>query len=120
MYQLKEIFMKDFKIRVNNKSESREAQELLFELGHKWVVYNTEPHFLHKSYLFANSGKITTSEYEYEFNTSSFKEVTLQQLKDTVILHRNSIDDLKSQLKAVSDILIDDSYFNVKKAIQFY
>ena len=28
--------MKDLKIRVDNDAESREAQELFFELGYKW------------------------------------------------------------------------------------
>lgn len=32
--------MKAYKIRVNNEAESKEAQELFFELGYEWKFRN--------------------------------------------------------------------------------
>ena len=83
--------MKDLKIRVANKAESKEAQELFFELGAKWrsqinreeaaYVINTEypSIILHGGDMSLNWNTIE------QFNSLSYyKEITLQELRDMV------------------------------------
>ena len=77
--------MKDLKIRVANEAESKEAQELLFELGVKWrrsesrspIVSSLDyPFFVVSGYegLYLTDSKIL----------ADIKEITLQQLRDMV------------------------------------
>ena len=83
--------MKDLKIRVANEAESKEAQELFFELGAKWrsqinreeaaYVINTEypSIILHGGDMSLNWNTIE------QFNSLSYcKEITLQELRDMV------------------------------------
>ena len=83
--------MKDLKIRVANKAENKEAQELFFELGDKWrsqinreeaaYVINTEypSIILHGGDMSLNWNTIE------QFNSLSYyKEITLQELRDMV------------------------------------
>ena len=83
--------MKDLKIRIANKAESKEAQELFFELGAKWrsqinreeaaYVINTEypSIILHGGDMSLNWNTIE------QFNSLSYyKEITLQELRDMV------------------------------------
>ena len=79
-----------YKIRVNNESESKEAQELLFELGYYWAFANIGKNFHYEEkdiFLFANSGGIIATgmlkDIDY-FNNSEAKEITLPQLRDLV------------------------------------
>ena len=77
--------MENYKVRVTNEAESKEAQELYIALGatcgveqitSKWVcLYN---------------GQITF--YDLLPNVD-FKQVTIQHLRDLLVLKRNSIDD---------------------------
>ena len=83
--------MKDLKIRVANEAESKEAQELFFELGAKWrsqinreeaaYVINTEypSIILHGGDMSLNWNTIE------QFNSLfSHKEITIQELRDMV------------------------------------
>ena len=83
--------MKDLKIRVADEAESKEAQELFFELGAKWrsqinreeaaYVINTEypSIILHGGDMSLNWNTIE------QFNSLSYyKEITLQELRDMV------------------------------------
>ena len=83
--------MKNLKIRVANEKESKEAQELFFELGAKWrsqinreeaaYVINTEypSIILHGGDMSLNWNTIE------QFNSLSYhKEITLQELRDMV------------------------------------
>ena len=83
--------MKDLKICVADEAESKEAQELFFELGAKWrsqinreeaaYVINTEylSIILHGSDMSLNWNTIE------QFNSLSYyKEITLQELRDMV------------------------------------
>ena len=83
--------MKDLKIRVANEAESKEAQELFFELGAKWrsqinreeaaYVINTEypSIILHGGDMSLNWNTIE------QFNSLSYyKEITIQELRDMV------------------------------------
>lgn len=83
--------MKDLKIRVADEAESKEAQELFFELGAKWrsqinreeaaYVINTEypSIILHGGDMSLNWNTIE------QFNSLSYyKEITIQDLRDMV------------------------------------
>ena len=78
----------EYKIRVNNKAESKEAQELLFELGYYWAYRNIGKKFFYEEgdvYLFTNvdgiigTGCIENTDF---FNSNSAKEITLPKLRD--------------------------------------
>ena len=79
-----------YKIRVNTKAESKESQELLFELGYYWAYRNIGKKFFYEEsnvFLFANvDGVIGTGGIENTdfFNSNSAKEITLPQLRDLV------------------------------------
>ena len=77
----------NYKIRVKNESESKEVQELFFELGGSWgngraVVANTESDCL----FLTDSVRIThmpfSGNYFYEHEAT---ELTIPQLKDMVV-----------------------------------
>ena len=78
----------NYKIRVNNEAESREAQELFFELGYRIGACTMEgfPYLI-----------VTQKDYSSKCgDLNSFKrhkELTLSQLKDMVVLHRNNVND---------------------------
>ena len=82
--------MKDLKIRVADEAESKEAQELFFELGYYWAYKNLEKKLLLSKkdiYLFAESdGTLGTGTHQDEvfFNNWRGKEITLQELRDMV------------------------------------
>ena len=88
-----------YKMRVDSKAESKEAQELLFELGYYWAYRNIGKKFFYEEsdvFLFANvNGVIGTEGIEKTdfFNSNSAKEITLPQLRDLVVLHRNDVKD---------------------------
>ena len=83
--------MKNLKIKVGSEAESKEAQELFFELGAKWrsqinreeaaYVINTEypSIILHGGDMSLNWNTIE------QFNSlSHYKEITLQEIRDMV------------------------------------
>jgi hypothetical protein len=78
----------NYKIRVNNESESKEAQWLFFELGYR-IGACTMKGF---PYLI-----VTQKDYSSKCSDlNSFKrhkELTLSKLKDMVVLHRNDVND---------------------------
>lgn len=82
--------MKNLKIRVANEAESKEAQELFFELGYYWAYKNLGKKLLLSKkdiYLFAESdGTLGTSTHQDEvfFKNWRGKEITLQELRDMV------------------------------------
>ena len=79
-----------YKIRVDSKAESKEVQELLFELGYYWAYRSIGKKFFYEEndvFLFANvDGIIGTGGIENTdfFNSNSAKEITLPQLRDLV------------------------------------
>lgn len=88
--------MGNYRIRVANESESKEAQELFFELGYEWKFKNIGKNFHFDEsvgFLYADNGCITTgwkdTGFKY-FNNHPNKEITLKQLKDLVVLKRNN------------------------------
>lgn len=91
--------MENLKIRVANKAESKEAQELFFELGYYWAFMNLGKNFYLNEkdiYLFAESNGILGTgikENESFFNDYRGKEITIQEIKDMAILKRNDLKD---------------------------
>lgn len=81
--------MNNYKIRVNNEAESREAQELFFELGYAWHSG--------KHCLKLDSGCTHLTVYSDGALTmgsgDAKEELTLPQLRDLVVLHRNDYTD---------------------------
>ena len=111
--------MDNYKIKVNDEAESKEAQELFFELGFtnktfgEIVVYNpfiytAAPHAV-LSYLVAKDGEIifadSTSKYWFEALTD-IKELTLPQLRDLVVLKRNDVKDATHRDKQQNSIYL--------------
>lgn len=84
--------MNNYKIKVNNEAESKEAQELFFELGYYWnnglKVKNLDAKF-----LYAKNNQITMSYCSDHFSDSGCCELTLPQLRDLVVLHRKDVKD---------------------------
>ena len=91
--------MSNYKIRVNSKAESKEAQELFFELGYKWFSGGNQVQHLKQScsssfgYLVAWSSGCFTDVIQCGCGNEDAKEITLPELRDLVVLKRNSIDD---------------------------
>ena len=88
--------MENYKVKVSNEAESKEVQELLFELGCYWYSENSidknnivEPSSPYPRYIHTNEfGRMY---YCAEYNSGSLK--TKQQLRDLVVLKRNDVND---------------------------
>lgn len=81
--------MESYKIQVNNEAESKEVQELFFELGYSWPgcvkYYNNIG-----SYTFIAA---YPDEMLLRWRGDTDKELTLPQLRDLVVLKRNDVKD---------------------------
>lgn len=94
--------MDNLKVKVNSVEESKEVQELFFDLGYSQMSGETKPH-LNKDIVMVratNCGDIhfisttATANYEqYLSQEDGYQELTLPKLHDMVVLKRNSIDD---------------------------
>ena len=82
--------MKNLKIRVANEADSKEAQELFFELGYKWLSGGKNIQHLEQScssgfgYLVAWSTGCFTNVIQCGCGAEDAKEITLQELRDMV------------------------------------
>ena len=79
--------MDNYKVKVNNEAESKEVQGLFFELGYV-VVNNID---CEKGYVVASKNAESPINFDYWQDVKNI--VTIQQLRDLVVLKRNSIDD---------------------------
>lgn len=118
--------MENLKIRVTTEQESKEVQELFFELGYGWhgkgklVSYSDE--------ILSNGfGWLVLWKPPYLTNTviqmgSGFedcKEITLQELRDMVVLKRNNSKD--ANVYQDGDIpCLYDLYLTENKELYFY
>ena len=112
--------MKDLKIRVDNDAESREVQELFFELGYKWFSGGNQVQCLKQlcgssfGYLVAWSSGCFTDVIQCGCGNEDAKEITLPELRDMVVLKRNSIDDATHEDKNDPEFkyrLIDNHWY---------
>lgn len=90
--------MDNYKIKVKDEAESKEAQELFFELGYKWNGTG-------KQYFWVTSGKILaySTGVLFQLGDESGQELTLPQLRDLVVLKRNDVKDENYRSTKVSD-----------------
>ena len=96
--------LENYKVRVSNESESKEVQELFEQLGFRKGIC-TENYF---PYLI-----IAHDDYSSkcgDLNSfHSYKELTIQQLRDLVVLHRNNREDANvyqdGDIKCLYDLL---------------
>ena len=99
--------MENYKIKVGSEAESKEVQELFFELGGGWgnwraVVENTESECLFLTDSVCITHMPFSGNYFYEHEAT---ELTIPELKDVVVLKRNDVSD-----KNVTDGTIHDLY----------
>lgn len=91
--------MSNYKIKVNNEAESREAQELFFELGYQWNGSGKEVVSWRLGLLFTKEfqGKNCLCYFDKDEDVMLDgwvgKELTLPELRDLVVLHRNDVND---------------------------
>lgn len=85
--------MDNYKIKVNDEAESKEAQDLFFELGCEWRGSKKDISNLYAVYIYADDEILTFGFNEFIFRGSANTELTLPQLRDLVVLHRNDVKD---------------------------
>ncbi len=81
--------MDNYKIKVNDEAESKEAQELFFELGLTKEDFDDYKF----PYYVASYNDGAFSNYILGSDTSGWEELTLPQLRDLVVLKRNDVKD---------------------------
>ena len=79
--------MENYKIKVNNEAESKEAQELFFELGYYWAT-GLEVKNLDAKFLYAKNNKITMGYCSDHFSDVGYREITIEELRDMASSHR--------------------------------
>lgn len=85
--------MNNYKIKVNNEAESREAQDLFEQLGFMWASDYPENGDWYSHLYAENSICCYLSPYVWGGLVDRFKEITLSQLRDLVVLHRKDVKD---------------------------
>lgn len=91
--------MENLKIRVANSSESKEVQQLFFELGYGFegckiktiqhLEYTSDYYF----FAYAHDMDLTHSCDYGVFINKAHKEITIPELRDLVVLNRNDVGD---------------------------
>lgn len=94
--------MQNLKIKVNNKAESKEVQELLFELGYEWYAHGKTI-----SYLDA----IATGDFGYlvAWKTGCFSKHIIQMGCGKEDAKETTIAELRSMVKPMKEYLIPDN-----------
>lgn len=82
--------MQNLKIRVNSEAESKEAQELFFDLGGKWGIGGRKIRDTDEPYLYLENGLVLHGFSAETFNTEQHKEATLPELRDMVLSQHSS------------------------------
>ena len=81
--------MNNMKIKVNTESESREVQELFFELGYNWFKKGYMEVKTPETIMSFENGALSTGIR----GSINHKEITLPELRDLVVLKRNDVGD---------------------------
>lgn len=89
--------MENLKIKLNNDLD--EIIELLKQLGCKYFNHTGSE----KNYLLLEDGKVFFCKLKVNFRKSKCREVTIDQLRDMVILHRNDVSDANYGITIASD-----------------
>lgn len=85
--------MENLKIKVNSESESKEVQELFFELGYVWHDTKCKTQMRYVKPVYYSSFDDMELACDVSDVNYKHKEITLPELRDLVVLKRNSIDD---------------------------
>lgn len=94
--------MDNYKIKVNDEAESKEAQELFFELGLTKEDFDDYKF----PYYVASYNDGAFSNYILGSDTSGWEELTLPQLRDLVVLKRNDVNDATHRDKQQNSIYL--------------
>ncbi|EPS7820305.1 hypothetical protein ACK0BW_10170 [Acinetobacter baumannii] len=96
--------MDNYKIKVKDEAESKEAQELFFELGYRWNHNG-------KTYFKVSSGEILAYSRGvlFQCGDDTGREITLPQLRDLVVLNRNDINDANWETEGGDQIFKDSN-----------
>ncbi|MFW2562438.1 hypothetical protein [Acinetobacter baumannii] len=78
--------MDNYKIKVKDEAESKEAQELFFKLGYEWRDSKRDITNLDVVFIYAKDGVLTAGFNDHNFAEAGHKELTLPQLRDLVVL----------------------------------
>lgn len=113
--------MQAYKIKVANETESKEVQKLLFGLGYAWLINQKEYCTLSEDHFIVtfSDGVILQAPLDhYNTNHEKHQELTLPQLRDLVVLHRNDVSDATHEVIGNNDPLFMTSegelyYFHV-------
>ncbi|MFP0549320.1 hypothetical protein ACLDXX_12315 [Acinetobacter baumannii] len=93
--------MDNYKIKVKDEAESKEAQELFFELGYSWQgcgkYYNRIGNY---AFITAYPDEMLL---RMGWGGDTDKELLLPQLRDLVVLKRNDVSDANYRSKSVLD-----------------
>lgn len=115
--------MDNYKIKVNDEAESKEAQDLFFELGCEWRDSKKDISNLDAVYIYADDEILTFGFNEFNFRGSANTELTLPQLRDLVVLHRNDVKDATHEAACGTYLFLDSSgdwhFFHKHEAV-FY
>ena len=115
--------MDNYKIKVNDEAESKEAQDLFFELGCEWRDSKKDISNLDAVYIYAVDEILTFGFNEFNFRGSANTELTLPQLRDLVVLHRNDVKDATHEAACGTYLFLDSSgdwhFFHKHEAV-FY
>ena len=82
--------MENYKVFVNNEAESKEVQDLFFELGGDFYFGGKLHCNTHSRLVTINKDGLMAN---LEFDGFDYVEITLQQLRDLVVLKRNDVFD---------------------------
>ncbi|MFP0526842.1 hypothetical protein ACLDWI_18600 [Acinetobacter baumannii] len=90
--------MDNYKIKVKNEAESKEAQELFEQLGYS---NGQSKRF---GFVYTQNGEIGCDSIEHwDYYNDLCQELTLPQLRDLVVLKRNDVSDANYRSKSVLD-----------------
>ncbi|EOZ5656621.1 hypothetical protein ACYTAJ_001738 [Acinetobacter baumannii] len=98
--------MDNYKIKVKDEAESKEAQELFFELGFAWLCSKKDITNLDVVFIYAKDGVLTAGFNDHNFAEAGHKELTLPQLRDLVVLKRNDVKDATHRDKQQNSIYL--------------
>lgn len=88
----------NYKIKVNNEAESKEAQELFKQIGFTWYGDYPENGDWYSHLYAEKSSCCHLPIIVWNGLGDKFQEITLPQLKDLVVLHRNDVNDANYKL----------------------
>ncbi|MDK2131107.1 hypothetical protein OW666_19820 [Acinetobacter baumannii] len=106
--------MDNYKIKVKDEAESKEAQELFFELGYGWRDSKKDITNLDVVFIYAKDGVLTAGFNDHNFAEAGHKELTLPQLRDLVVLKRNDVRDATHRDK------LDESIYLTSDKVIYY